>query len=159
SAGGGAAAAPPPPEVASGGGTASPGRRRSWAASFGGRAHPRPRGGRARGGRHDPPTRGTPAGTGRPAPPGPRGAAQGGRPAGLGRPGRGAPGETRAAVPDVDLNFDVEEAVARLMRFLAVEGVTGQEKAIGEEVVRALAEAGVPRKAMRFDRARERIPL
>ena len=41
----------------------------------------------------------------------------------------------------------------RLLRFLAVEGITGQEKAIGREVARALEEAGVPRKAIRFDRA------
>ena len=45
------------------------------------------------------------------------------------------------------------------MRFLAVEGVTGSEKAIGREVAGALAESGVPRKAIRFDTANERIPL
>jgi tripeptide aminopeptidase len=56
-------------------------------------------------------------------------------------------------------DVDVEAATDRLMRFLAVEGVTGREKAIGREVVRALGEAGVPRKAIRFDAANERIPL
>lgn len=45
------------------------------------------------------------------------------------------------------------------MRFLAVEGVTGQEKAIGQEVVAALGEAGVPRSAIHFDKANEKIPL
>jgi hypothetical protein len=61
--------------------------------------------------------------------------------------------------PDSDLEFDAERAVERLMRFLAVEGVTGQEKAVGAEVVRALVEAGVPRRAVRFDGAAGRIPL
>ena len=32
------------------------------------------------------------------------------------------------------LQFDEAAAIERLMRFLSVEGVTGQEKAIGEEV-------------------------
>ena len=61
---------------------------------------------------------------------------------------------TKAAV-----EFDRAAAVNRLMRFLAVEGITGQEKRIGEEVVRALTEEGVPRRAMRFDDANTRIPL
>jgi len=50
-------------------------------------------------------------------------------------------------------------AVARLMRFLAVEGVTGHEKNIAREVQTALREAGVPAKNIRFDTANERIPL
>jgi tripeptide aminopeptidase len=59
----------------------------------------------------------------------------------------------------MDLKFDEKAAVDRLMRFLAVEGVTGQEKAIGREVARALEEAGVPRRAIRHDSAHEHIPL
>src|SRR5262245_52898587 len=62
-------------------------------------------------------------------------------------------------MPTAELAFDEKAAVERLMRFLAVEGITGQEKAIGREVVRALEEAGVPRKAVRFDSAYARIPL
>lgn len=58
-----------------------------------------------------------------------------------------------------DLTFDREAAVSRLMRFLAVEGITGQEEAIGTEVVSALNEAGVPSQCIRFDRAHKRIPL
>lgn len=58
-----------------------------------------------------------------------------------------------------DLGFDEGAAVDRLMRFLAVEGVTGQEEAIGKEVVRSLVDGGVPRKSIRFDRAHEKIPL
>ena len=62
-------------------------------------------------------------------------------------------------MPASDGLLDTEAAIDRLMRFLAVEGVTGKERAIGREVVAALGEAGVPRKAIRFDTAHERIPL
>ena len=54
---------------------------------------------------------------------------------------------------------DTEAAVGRLMRFLAVEGVTGREAMIGKELVAALKEAGVPARAIRFDDAHTRIPL
>jgi len=57
------------------------------------------------------------------------------------------------------ITFDPDQAVARLMRFLAVEGITGQEQAIGLEVVKTLREIGVPDKAIRFDRANDNIPL
>lgn len=59
----------------------------------------------------------------------------------------------------VDLSFDTEAAIARLMRFLAIEGVTGQEKAIAADVAQSLVEAGVPTKAISYDKAHERIPL
>jgi tripeptide aminopeptidase len=62
-------------------------------------------------------------------------------------------------MPDADLTFDADQAVARLLRFLSVEGVTGREQAIGREVVRALIEAGIPRRAIQFDHANEQIPL
>jgi tripeptide aminopeptidase len=58
-----------------------------------------------------------------------------------------------------DLAFDREAAVTRLIRFLAVRGVTGQEEAIGKEVVQALSEIGVPAQHIRFDAANQRIPL
>jgi tripeptide aminopeptidase len=54
---------------------------------------------------------------------------------------------------------DNGQAVNRLMRFLAVEGVTGREAAIGKELVAALKEAGVPARAIRFDDAHKRIPV
>jgi tripeptide aminopeptidase len=54
---------------------------------------------------------------------------------------------------------DTKAAVGRLMRFLAVEGVTGQEAEIGREVLAALKEVGVPPRAIRFDDAHTRIPL
>ena len=62
-------------------------------------------------------------------------------------------------MPETHLDFDHDEAIALLMRFLAVEGITGQEAAIGAEVVRALTQAGLPRRAIRFDDAHRRIPL
>jgi len=62
-------------------------------------------------------------------------------------------------MPSEDLGFDEEQAFRRLVGFLAVEGVTGRERAIGQSVVRALAGAGVPRRAMEFDAASEQIPL
>ncbi len=55
--------------------------------------------------------------------------------------------------------IDIAAAIDRLMRFLAVEGVTGKEKNIAREVQNALREAGVPSKQIRFDKANERIPL
>src|SRR5205823_1497135 len=58
-----------------------------------------------------------------------------------------------------DLQIDADEAVGRLIRFLAVEGVTGHERAIGAEVEKALREVGVPAAAIRYDAANERIPL
>src|SRR3974377_828223 len=60
---------------------------------------------------------------------------------------------------NLDLRFNESHAIERLMRFLSVEGVTGHERAIGREVVKALREAGVPANAIRFDNANERIPL
>jgi tripeptide aminopeptidase len=58
-----------------------------------------------------------------------------------------------------ELAFDEKAAVERLMRFLAVEGVTGREKAIAREVARELESVGVPRRAIRHDSAHERIPV
>ncbi len=56
--------------------------------------------------------------------------------------------------------FEVDQAAAleRLLRFLAVPGITGQEAAIGTEIAAALAEAGVPRSAIGYDDAHRRIP-
>src|SRR5262249_28687043 len=45
------------------------------------------------------------------------------------------------------------------MRFLAVEGLPGQEKAIGAAVIDELKKAGVPASAIRFDKVNERIPV
>jgi len=64
--------------------------------------------------------------------------------------------DTRASV---DIAIHEEQAIARLMRFLAIEGVTGHEKAIAEDVVVALLDAGVPSKSIQYDHAYEKIPL
>jgi tripeptide aminopeptidase len=54
---------------------------------------------------------------------------------------------------------DNGQAINRLMRFLAIEGVTGREAKIGKDVVAALKEAGVPARAIRFDGANKKIPV
>jgi tripeptide aminopeptidase len=58
-----------------------------------------------------------------------------------------------------DLTFDMNRATDRLLRFLAVEGVTGHERAIAEEVTKALVEGGVPSNQIRHDEANKDIPL
>jgi tripeptide aminopeptidase len=55
--------------------------------------------------------------------------------------------------------LDVAAAEDHLMRFLSVEGVTGQEAAIAAAVSDALKKAGVPASAIRFDEVNKRIPL
>jgi tripeptide aminopeptidase len=54
---------------------------------------------------------------------------------------------------------DNEAAIARLMRFLNVEGITGQEAAIGRDIAAALKEIGVPESAIRLDDANKQIPM
>lgn len=56
--------------------------------------------------------------------------------------------------------FEVDRAAAldRLIHFLSVPGITGQEAAIGKEIVTALKEAGVPDDAIAFDDSHTRIP-
>jgi tripeptide aminopeptidase len=56
-------------------------------------------------------------------------------------------------------NFDSDNALKRLMRFLSVEGVSGQEKAIADEVIKSLIEIGVPENCIYFDDANLRIPV
>jgi tripeptide aminopeptidase len=55
--------------------------------------------------------------------------------------------------------LDVKSAEERLMRFLSVEGVTGQEANIAAAVSDELKKVGVPATAIRFDDAQKRIPL
>jgi tripeptide aminopeptidase len=55
--------------------------------------------------------------------------------------------------------LDVKAAEDHLMRFLSVEGVTGQEKAIAEAVSDELKKVGVPASAIRFDTVNKRIPV
>jgi tripeptide aminopeptidase len=55
--------------------------------------------------------------------------------------------------------LDLKAAEEHLMRFLSVEGVTGQEAAIAAAVTDELKKVGVPASAIRFDTVHERIPL
>jgi tripeptide aminopeptidase len=57
------------------------------------------------------------------------------------------------------MSVDTPAAIDRLLRFLAVEGVTGQEGKIAAEVTAALTEVGVPAGHIRFDDALTRIPV
>ena len=57
------------------------------------------------------------------------------------------------------MQFDESRAVDRLLRFLSVEGTTGQEKNIAQEVIESLLAAGVARKWIHFDEANRSIPL
>lgn len=56
-------------------------------------------------------------------------------------------------------NVDVKAAEAHLMKFLSVDGVTGEEAAIAAAVSDELKKASVPASAIRFDDANKRIPL
>jgi tripeptide aminopeptidase len=56
-------------------------------------------------------------------------------------------------------HLDVASAEAYLLRYLAIDGVTGQEKAIAEAIRDDLIALGVPASAIRFDGAAARIPL
>jgi tripeptide aminopeptidase len=53
---------------------------------------------------------------------------------------------------------DTRAATDRLLRFLAVPGITGHEEAIAKEIIASLKEVGVPAKAIAFDAAHTRIP-
>ena len=55
--------------------------------------------------------------------------------------------------------LDTKSAEERLMRFLSVEGVTGQEAKIAAAVRDELIKVGVPANAIRFDNVKERIPV
>ncbi len=54
---------------------------------------------------------------------------------------------------------DTGSAEARLLRYLAIDGVSGEEKKIAEAIVADLKKLGVSAKSIRFDDANKRIPL
>lgn len=54
---------------------------------------------------------------------------------------------------------DRDAATGRLMRFLTIEGVTGHEAAIGQDIVAALKEIGIAQARIRFDKAHKDIPM
>jgi len=55
--------------------------------------------------------------------------------------------------------IDADAACNRLMNFLLVEGVTGEESAIADAVSQELQRVGVPASAIRYDEAHQRIAL
>jgi len=57
------------------------------------------------------------------------------------------------------LKIDTPAAIDRLLRFLAVPGITGEEGKIAKEIGEALKSAGVPPKSIRHDDANARIPM
>jgi tripeptide aminopeptidase len=59
----------------------------------------------------------------------------------------------------IDIPLDVKAAEEHLMKFLSVEGVTGQEAAIAAAVSDELKKVGVPAPAIRFDDVHKRIAL
>jgi len=59
----------------------------------------------------------------------------------------------------INTHVGVDAAIDRLLRFLAIEGVTGREMAIAETVAAALRQAGVPQSNIRHGKANEKIAL
>lgn len=57
------------------------------------------------------------------------------------------------------LKIDNQAAIDRLLRFLAVPGITGEEGRIAKEIGEGLKAAGVPPKSIRHDDANARIPV
>src|SRR5262245_45036639 len=57
------------------------------------------------------------------------------------------------------LPLDEKAAEEHLMKFLAIDSVTGQEAAIAAAVTDALKKVGVPASAIRHDTAHKRIPV
>lgn len=56
-------------------------------------------------------------------------------------------------------HLDVAAGEDRLMRYLSIEGVTGQEKQIASAIRDDLLALGMPESSIRFDNVAERIPL
>lgn len=64
---------------------------------------------------------------------------------------------TKAGAASIPL--DVKSAEDRLMRYIAIDGVSGEEAAIAEAICKDLKALGVPADAIRFDNAHKRIEL
>jgi len=60
-------------------------------------------------------------------------------------------------MPSQNIPLDTKSADDRLMRYLAIEGTSGNEKAIAEAIIEDLKALGVPASAIRFDTANQRI--
>lgn len=59
----------------------------------------------------------------------------------------------------IPIPLDVQSAEQHLLKFLQIDGLSGQEAAIAAAVSDALKNVGVPASAIRFDTANERIDL
>ncbi len=62
---------------------------------------------------------------------------------------------TASAIPEID----VKSAEDRLVRYLEIEGVSGDERAIADAIAADLKAMGVPADAIRHDSVHEKIPL
>ncbi|MCI0676247.1 MAG: M20/M25/M40 family metallo-hydrolase [Phycisphaerales bacterium] len=60
---------------------------------------------------------------------------------------------------DVRSVVDTDSAEDHLIRFLSIDGVSGQEAAIAAAITDELKKVGVPASAFRFDTANKRIPM
>jgi tripeptide aminopeptidase len=59
----------------------------------------------------------------------------------------------------LSIPLDVKAAEEHLLRFLAIEGLSGQEAAIAKVVTESLVKVGVPASAIRHDNAHKKISL
>jgi tripeptide aminopeptidase len=59
----------------------------------------------------------------------------------------------------LNIPLDVAAAEDRLIRYLAIEGQSGQEKAIADAIAKDLQELGVPASAIRYDSVHKKITL
>ncbi len=60
-------------------------------------------------------------------------------------------------MPVAELKINEEQALSRLIRFLSVEGITGQEKGVADAVLRDLVESGIPKTDIKFDTVKDKI--
>ncbi len=67
--------------------------------------------------------------------------------------------EPVAAVDSGGYEPDLEAALQRVLRLMAIPGKSGEEGAIAAAVVRELRDAGLPSDLIQFDRVHELTPL
>ena len=56
-------------------------------------------------------------------------------------------------------NFDKKQSLDDLIKFLSIEGVTGEERDIAMSIKNDLISSGIPSEYITFDNANEKIPL
>jgi tripeptide aminopeptidase len=67
--------------------------------------------------------------------------------------------ERNHTMSSTTIRVDIKAAEDHLMKFLAIDSVTGQEAAIGASVSDVLKKVGVPASAIRHDTVHKRIPV